>query len=149
MFASPGYGASLKQDVRHDLAMEHSGPAVFVFDRDGEVRAFPHLESAAGWMESIDVLDGEYETAFTLDGHEVAIAAEQEGPVSLQVTDVRDLDDLRTRLSKSGDHMGLSFDLSDLRAVANDLLRWEWAQRWPRRPRWASRLIHGKGPPQV
>jgi hypothetical protein len=100
-------------------------------------------------MESMDVLEGEYEAAFTLDGHEVAIAAEREAPVSLRVTELRNLEDLRKRLSRSGDQMGLSFDLSDLTAVANELMRWEWQQRWPRRPRWAARLIRGKGPPQV
>jgi hypothetical protein len=138
-----------EREVRHDLVMEHYGPAVFVFDRDGEVMAFPHLETAAGWMESMDVLEGEYEVAFTIDGREVTIAAERESSVFLRVTDARNLDDLRKRLSRSGDHLGLSFDLSDLTAVANDLMRSEWDQRWPRRPRWASRLTRGKGPPQV
>ena len=99
--------------------MERSGPAVFVFDSNGEVMAFPHLEAAAGWMEAIDVLEGEYQAAFTIDGRKVAIAAERESPVSLGLTDVRDLADLRERLGRSGVHMGLRFDLSDLTAVAN------------------------------
>ncbi|QGN59086.1 hypothetical protein [Nostocoides sp. HKS02] len=126
--------------------MEHSGCGVFVFGKDGDVMAFPDLETAAGWMESIDVLEGEYEAAFTVDGREVTIVGERESPVSLRATDVRDLDGLRKRLARSGDHLGLNFPLSDLTAVANDLMRWQWEQRWPR---WVSRLFGGKGPPQV
>ena len=40
--------------------MQEHRVAVLVFDRDGEVTAFPRLDNAAGWLESIDVLDGEY-----------------------------------------------------------------------------------------
>jgi hypothetical protein len=53
---------------RHDCTMQEHRDAVLVFDGDGEVMAFPQLEDAAGWMESIDVLDGEYDGAFTPDG---------------------------------------------------------------------------------
>ena len=129
--------------------MDQPGPAVLVFNRDGDVMAFPHLDVAAGWMEAVDVLEGEYEAAYTIDGRELTIVAERDSPVSLRVTDVRDVADLRTRLARSGMHMGLSFDLSNLSAVANYLMRREWERRWPRRPRWLSRLVHGDGPPRV
>lgn len=59
---------------RHDDPMQQSGPALLVFDRDGWIMAFPHLEDAANWRESMDVPDGEYEGAFTLDGSVVGIA---------------------------------------------------------------------------
>jgi len=129
--------------------MEQSGPVVFVFARDGEVMAFPHLETAAGWMEAIDVLEGEYSGAFTIDGRKVTISAEPDSPVSLRVTHVGALAELGERLGRSSALIGRRFDLSDLTAVANYLMLMEWNHRWPRRPRWLSRLIHGNGPARV
>ena len=59
---------------------------VLVFDRDGEAMAFRRLQDAAGFMESVDVLDGEYEAAFTVDGRVVKISGVRYGPVSLRIT---------------------------------------------------------------
>jgi hypothetical protein len=43
----------------------------------------------------------------------------------------------------------LTSDPADLVAVANELLRGQWNSRWPKRPKWLSRRIHGAHPPQI
>ena len=129
--------------------MQEHRVAVLVFDRDGEVTAFPRLDNAAGWLESIDVLDGEYVCAFTLDGHVVEITGVHGGPVSLRVTVERDDTGLRELLLRSQARMGFVSDVDDLVSVANELMRQEWEHRWPRRPSWLRRSLYGDHPPQV
>src|SRR6478672_5529871 len=101
--------------------MQRSGPAVFVFGREGDVMAFPHVEDASGWMEAIDVNAGEYEGAFTLDGRIVAIGTAPKDAIVLRITDERDPSELRARLGRSLANMGLEGDLDDLTSVANEL----------------------------
>lgn len=98
--------------------MQEHREAVLVFDRDGEVMAFPRLEDAAGWMESIDVLDGEYERAFTPDGRVVEITGVRDSPVSLRITTERDDIGLRERLMRSRARMGFASDVDDPVSVA-------------------------------
>jgi hypothetical protein len=134
---------------RHDCTMQEHREAVLVFDRDGEVMAFPRLEDAAGWMESIDVLDGEYEGAFTPDGRLVEITGVRDGPVSLRITTEKDDIGLGDRLVRSRARMGFASDVSDPVSVANELMRREWELKWPRRPTWLRRRLRGDQPPQV
>ena len=122
---------------------------VLVFTPDGDVMVFPRLDNAAGWLESLDVLDGEYVCAFTLDGRVVAITGVHGGPVSLHATVERDDIGLRELLLSSQARMGLVSDVDDLVSVANELMRNEWERRWPRRPRWLRRRLYGDCPPQV
>lgn len=129
--------------------MQQSGSALLLFDRDGWVFAFSHIEEAADSMESIDVLDGEYEGAFTLDGFVVEITGVREGPVSLRVTGERDEVRLHELLPSSQAQTGFTSDVDDPVAVANELMRQEWEHRWPRRPNWLRRRLHGDHPPQA
>jgi len=48
--------------------VENDGPAVLVFSLDRDVQVFASPKDAAGYMEAIDVRDGEYPALFTLDG---------------------------------------------------------------------------------
>jgi len=129
--------------------MDRQRDGVLIFDRDGDVMAFPRLEDAARWMESIDVLDGEYECAFTLDGRVVAIAGVPDGPVSLFITPDQDEVGLRDRLERSRARVGFVANVEDPASVANELMRREWELGWPRRPGWLHRRLHGEHPPQV
>jgi hypothetical protein len=63
--------------------------ALFVFDRDGDVMAFPTVEEAAGFLESIDVDAGEYVALFTLDGR-IITATTNAHEVVLTVEETRD-----------------------------------------------------------
>lgn len=129
--------------------MTLNADAVFLFDRDGYLWAFRSLEEAAAWMEPVDVLDGEYAAAFTLDGHVVTPTTTAADRVALTVTEERDEASLMHWLRECALRCGLTSPTEDVVAVANELLRREWQNRWPRSPRWLSRRLHGDGPTQV
>lgn len=42
--------------------------SVFLFDRDGDLNVFKTQAQAEGWMEAIDVRNGEYVVAYRADG---------------------------------------------------------------------------------
>ena len=69
--------------------------------------------------------------------------------VTLTVTEERDEASLLHWLEESGVRYGLSSPADDVLAMANELLRREWQDRWPRRPRWLSRRLYGDGPTQL
>lgn len=123
--------------------------AVFVFDRDGDVMAFKSEAEAADYMEAIDVDDGEYAAAYLADGTVLDILAPHgpDGPVVLQRTDDVDEGALLGRIqayrrAQGGESAGVPDPID----FANDLRRREWELRWPRRPRWLVRRLHGRGP---
>ncbi|MDQ3465221.1 MAG: hypothetical protein M3500_11110 [Actinomycetota bacterium] len=64
-------------------------PAVFVFDSDGDLNVFPSLETASGWMEAVDVDNGEYAAAFLHNGTVVQMSTLRERVV-LTASDTRD-----------------------------------------------------------
>ena len=111
--------------------------------------AFRRLQDAAGFMESVDVLDGEYEAAFTVDGRVVEISGVRYGPVSLRITAERYDPGLRDRLTRSRARMALVSKEHEPVSVANELMRRQWELWWPRRPGWLHRLFHGAQPPQT
>jgi hypothetical protein len=130
--------------------MTEPDEAVLIFSADGELIPFRSLTEAAGWMEAIDVLDGEYEALFTLDGRLVHAAAETDrSSVTLTVTDRTDLHGLRQRLQLAQSQQNFISDPDDPRAVANELFAQAWEQRRPQRPRWLDRLLHGDPPTPV
>jgi hypothetical protein len=122
--------------------------AVFVFGEDPLPGVFTSLADAAGDMEAIDVANGEYHALYTVDGHVVRMSGAS-GYVRLEVTDERNVADLRRRLREWAARGDLASDPDDLVAVANELLRGQSEARWPKRPRWLSRRIHGASPPEI
>jgi len=102
-----------------------------VFCRDGDLLVFGTLQDAAGWIESVDVLDGEYEALFTLDGTVVRAGGTADGPVILTVSELTDVAGLQRRL----------------RQITP--LRREWEARRTRRRRWLARQLRGDTPPTV
>ncbi len=70
--------------------------------------------------------------------------------VRLEVTEERNVEDLRDRLRTWAARSDLAADPdTDLVGVANELLRGQWESEWPRRPRWLARRLRGDAPPQV
>ena len=122
--------------------------AVFVFGEDPLPGVYTSLAMAAAAMEAIDVKNGEYHVLYTLDGRVVRTSTRGQR-VLLEVTDARDEDDLRSRLRDWSERGHLTSDPDDLVAVANEMLRGEWDARWPKRPKWLSRRIHGDSPAQI
>jgi hypothetical protein len=122
--------------------------AVFVFGEDPLPGVFTSMAEAAGDMETLDVENGEYHALYSVDGCRVRVSTAS-GSVRLEVTDERDVADLRRRLREWAAVGHLASDPDDLVAVANELLRDQWDVRWPKRPGWLSRRVHGAGPPEL
>ena len=123
-------------------------PPVVAFDRHGYTIVFRSLTEAASWMEAIDVDDNEYVAVYALDGRSIRAATAHEAVV-LTLTEERNDADLRRRLDECRIRDGLRSPSGDIVGIANELLRREWEQRWPRRPRWLSRRRRDPGPPQI
>lgn len=62
--------------------------AVFLFDRDKDLNVFATQAQAEGWMEAIDVEDGEYLIAYRADGTCLVPAADGARVVLAQTGDV-------------------------------------------------------------
>jgi hypothetical protein len=128
--------------------MASEPPPVFAFAADGEAIVFSSSKAAAGWIEAIDVRDGEYEALFAIDGRKVSIGTTGD-TVHVTLTQERDDVAFQRYLALVVGRENLSASPSDPVAVANELLRREWEQRWPQRPRWLARRLHGRQPPRA
>jgi hypothetical protein len=134
-----------EEEREHYASM--AGEPVFVFAVD-DVEVFPSVGDAAATLEGVDVDGGEFEALFTLDGRIVRAASSGERAV-LTVTPQRDAADFHARLRSYAESAGLVAPSDDPRAVANEILRRQWEQRWPKHPRWLDARLHGAGPIQV
>lgn len=134
--------------IRDSIRVPEAVRPIFVFGDEPAPMVFPSLGSVIGWMEAIDVDNGVYEALYTLDGH-VVTATTSGNNLILEVSPERNEADLRQRIRRSASGGHVSSDPDDLTAVANEFLRARWDNRWPKRPRWLSRRIHGDGPQQV
>ena len=112
--------------------------AVFVFTRDGDMLVFRDKLDAVGYLEAVDVLDGEYEVAYFIDGSVLEVVVlDPEGVVSINDTTGTDSEGLRQRIGNHLTRSGSPGSADDPQAVADEYFRWEWEHRWPR---WPSRL---------
>lgn len=122
--------------------------AVFVFDREGDLNVFPTLGTAGGWLEAIDVDGGEYSAAFLHDGTMVEMGTSREGVV-LTATATRDLPRLDQMLKEYQHRVGELVSGGSALDFADDWFRREWERRWPKRPAWLARRLHGDHMPEV
>jgi hypothetical protein len=120
----------------------------FVITRDGDVDLYKTVADAASYMEAVDVRDGEYEAAFSLNGELLEIVLDEDR-VSLVATGTNDLPTLRDRLRALAERNGYSGEDPDPRGVANEVFANQWRARWPRWPKWLDRRLHGDGPPHI
>jgi hypothetical protein len=120
--------------------------AVFVFALDGEPFVFRTLAEAAGWMEAIDVRDGEYPALFTDTGRVVEATATPNFDVLLALTDRYDPAGFRALLRERTSGLGVKVGSDDVLAIGDALVREEWEHRWPQHPRWLARRLHGDRP---
>jgi hypothetical protein len=123
-------------------------PAVFVFDCEGDLNVFPSLETASGWIEAVDVDNGEYAAAFLHDGTVVQMSTLGERVV-LTPSDTRDTLQLQQFLDSYQRRGGRPISDGSVLGFADDWLREEWEHRWPKRPAWLARRLHGAEPPQA
>jgi hypothetical protein len=121
---------------------------VFVFPRGQDMLVFPDVDHAASWMEAIDVADGEYEAVYDTSGRLIEAEAidPKMGVLVLHPSDAADPADLRRRIQAYMDRTGFPGTADDAEGVAREYLRREWDQRWPKRPSWLDRRLHGDPP---
>lgn len=122
--------------------------AVFVFDTSGDLNVFASLGDAAGWMEAIDVDDGEYAAAYLADGTVLRLSTDSNRVVLTPVPE-RDLPGLTAAVGQYERRLHGQAEVDDLVRYANAWLRREWEAAWPRRPQWLARRLHGAEPKQV
>ncbi|MGI4895909.1 MAG: hypothetical protein ACRYF3_12430 [Janthinobacterium lividum] len=126
---------------------------VIAFDEGGSLEAliFPDLSYASGWMEAIDVDDGEYgETAWLDDGEVVRTSVEEvargDRRVRLTPTGHHDVPELRRRLARAHPELAEA-STSAIQAFTAAHLAVERAWReshWQRRlSRWMRRRLQG------
>lgn len=122
--------------------------AIFMFG-DGGPDVRDSVESASNYMEAIDVQNGEYEVVY--DDAGLVYMPEVEGyEVRLVPSDTRDRDDLIRRLAEYSEMLGLALDPASQDfpvELARSIAASEWSRRWPKRPHWLARRMHGSGPP--
>ena len=102
-------------------------------------------------MEAIDVSAGEYPDVYALSGERIRVELEghpDSGTIRYVPTGEAAEDELTARLREYVDRVGL--DLEDtgdfVIDVANSLVSADWQVRWPKRPKWLARRLHGEGP---
>ena len=121
--------------------------ALFVFDRDNWCYVFPSVEDTENGLEANDVDADEY---VVLDQDGTVFESSLEGlDVRLRATDVRDPALLQDRLSIFMQELRIKCTSEDVIDIGNAILRAAWEDRWPRRPRWLARHLHGNEPPTL
>jgi hypothetical protein len=128
--------------VRDHERVEQPPRAVIAFGVGDapEPIVFTDLDVAAGWMEAIDIDDGEYErTAWFDDGETIEVDVEQVARADLRVkltpTGFHDLPGLRRALARTRPHLA-DADPAAVRTFAAEELAADeaWRQtRWHRR----------------
>lgn len=125
---------------------------VFVITRDGDFHLFKSRDEAAGWVEAVDVLDGEYDDFIRVTGERlraVAIASPTTSRVVLEPTGAIDVEYLQRRLHAYASRNGYDGLPEHPREIANHVFAHEWRNAWPRWWPWLHRRLHGEGPPVV
>lgn len=131
------------------VSREREMRAVFVFYEDGSgVDAYGSLEELRAEIEAIDVETGEY-AFFTVEGLvvEAVVKGWAAQDLDLQVTTTDGSQVLRERLTIELPRVGLDAALAESPlAAAQALVDARWEARWPRRPAWLDRRLHGSRP---
>ena len=120
--------------------------------------AFQSTAAAEGYIEAIDVENGLYGerdsrsglhgAVYAVDGR-IIKARVRDGAVALVLTSQRDMAALRSRLADAVKRGLVTGDPCEPVAVGRALLQAQWDSRWPQRPRWLDRRLHGDTPPAI
>jgi len=120
----------------------------FLITRDGDVELFKTPQEAAGWVEAVDVEDGEYTDCFRVNGERLELDIFKE-EVHVRPTGTYDAAFLSQRLAELAERNAYTGDAPDPRTVANEVFAHQWKRRWPRWPKSLDRHLHGDGPPRI
>jgi hypothetical protein len=124
------------------------GRGVFVF-ASNDVTFYRTVTEASGYLERVDVDNGEYAGFFTVDGERLTALPIDEASVSLEPTGMVEPEELMSLLRRAHGHHVFTSDPGNPQAVAQEMLTWQWRHRWPRWPRWLGRRLHGDRPPRI
>ena len=125
---------------------------LFVVRRGGDVLLFKNPYDAEKDLSARSLIDGDYLEAFTLTGQVVSLGIEGKGlgrRVKVTWTGRDDRARLVARLRVLAERNGRAGEDPRPEDVANEVWANEWRVRWPTRPRWLDRRLHGDGPAQV
>lgn len=107
------------------------------------------MEAAEAAAESLSLDEGVYDGAVTSDRRVVVLTPAVGGPGFIAITETvveqKELDRLLDAAALSRGRSWPSRDPSEIVAL---LLQERWEQRWPQRPGWLSRRLHGEEPPR-
>lgn len=118
--------------------------AVFAFDRENWCSVFCDGEEAEASIEVIDVEANEY-VLFDDEGTVLNVSLDG-GKVVIGGGDSRDPQQLHERLERYCGMVELDCPSDDPIAVGNAILLSDWSRRWPKRPAWLDRRLHGDSP---
>lgn len=120
---------------------------LLILDQWGDAWAFPSVEAAEAAAELFSLDEGEYDGAFTSDGRVVVLTPAAGGPGFITITEtVLEQKELDRLLRAAAVSRGRSWPSRDPSEVLALLLHERWEQRWPKRPDWLSRRLHGEEP---
>ena len=124
-----------------------SSTPLLIFDQWGDAWAFSSVEAAERAAEILNLDEGEYDGAFTSDGRVVVLTPEAGGPGFITVTETAlEQEEFDRLLEAAAASRGRSWPSRDPSEIVALLLHESWEQRWPKRPDWLSRRLHGEEP---
>jgi hypothetical protein len=118
---------------------------------EGELMVLATLGDVLSRVEAMDIVDGEVDAVWLQDGTVVRLVTPDgaDGAVVVERTGEQDLAGLLAAVDTWDRRTGGPGGVTDLMAWADEQLRREWERRWPRRPAWLARRLHGPLPPRT
>ena len=120
---------------------------MFVATRDGDLEVYPNAGRAGDHLEVIDVEDGEYPAAYRVDGAVLAPLIQGQRVVLLPTGEL-DEAGLREVIGNYARRVPSAPRATTPLDFAESWLQEQWQRRWPRRPQWLDRRLHGMAPPR-
>lgn len=118
-----------------------------MFDRENWCYVFESVADAEGNLEVADVEADEY---VVLDQDGRVYEADAEGiDIRIRPTELHDAEQLRERLTRFTREWKIESESDDVIEIGNAVREAAWEDRWPKRPSWLARRMHGDRPPRL
>lgn len=114
---------------------------------DGSIYVFKDFKEVDGCLLVSGVVEDTWTSFYRLDGEKLApIVGQYDWVEQLIPTGSRDLRSLVQLLTEYARTHQFETDGSDPSAFVDEMARRNHESRWPQRPRWLDRWMHGDGP---
>jgi hypothetical protein len=114
---------------------------------DGSIDVFEDFEEVDGCLLVSGVVEDAWTSFYRLDGEKLApVFGQYDWVERLIPTGSRDLPSLIQLLTEYARTHHFETDGSDPNAFVDELARRDYGSRWPQRPSWLDRRMHGDGP---